>query len=699
MAIAEVAVSVPIYPYDKVFDYLVPKEIEGSLKEGHWVKVPFGKRQISGIVFKIKANSEKKLKLKEILEIKINTPVLDKERIDFCHWLAKKYFYPLGQSADVMLPSYVSKASPNILKKEIAASSSVNFPLPNETSLELNPEQKAAFEGINKEKTHKINMLWGITGSGKTEVYLRLIKEKINEGKSCLVLVPEISLTPQLVERFEKIFPKRLFAFHSSLKNTLLRKNWMSCIHNKGVIALGARSALFSPIENLGLIIADEEHDASYKQDERLRYHAIDSAIELAHLKDIPIVLGSATPRIESYALSQNKELCEVYKLHSRAVADAQLPKIEIINLRKQIAKENKDLIDYSENKKIVELGSKDENFFLSPKLLEELRACIDRKEQAILFLNRRGFSSHLSCLSCGESLHCPNCDVALTLHYNNAAICHYCSYTINNIEFCPTCPQESPLVSFGIGTQKIEHLLQKHFEDLNIFRMDQDTINKTADLEELIEKFKSSHPAVLIGTQMVAKGHDFPKVSLVGIILADMGLQVPDFRAYEKTLQLLLQVSGRAGRADIAGKVLVQSFEHDNVVLQNLKEYTGLDSYESFLKTEIAKREALSYPPASNLSMLRIDGNDLRNVKDASKAIAQALNRLSESEIQILGPNPAPISRLKNKHRWQLLVKCPDENKLQIAGHWIMNKWQENKLDKKYRCRLSIDSNPYHML
>lgn len=703
MSFAKVALPIPLYPCDKALDYIVPDILFDDLAIGQLVEVPFRSKSSWGIVVSMHAESEiDSKKLKAIKSITFKEPVFDTQKMHFLNFLSRHYVHPLGEVFECALPGPIREASEKILRKEIRSESDSQSPIILSSTHTLNEEQAHIVEGIKKSApgTH---LLWGITGSGKTEVYLNLIENCIRAGKNALVLVPEISLTPQLTSRFEERFPGMLGIFHSSQKATALRRAWLETFWGEKRIAIGARSALFAPLKNLGLIVVDEEHDTSYKQEDRLRYQARDAAVVLASLEKIPIVLGSATPSIETME-GVKKGRTQVWKLNKRASGTATLPRIDVFDLKKQIAVKNHDPEE-------LEMGLAKNHtldmhndpgrlsFFFSPELRSALSETLNQGKQSILFLNRRGLGSHLCCPECGHSPTCPGCDVTLTPHKNNL-LCHYCGFETKMRESCQNCKQnDRPLLEVGIGTESVEQELRALYPKIRTLRLDRDTVTSALEFEKTLSLFKNKQADVLIGTQMVAKGHDFPDVTLVGILLADLGLNMPDFRALERSFQLLLQVSGRAGRAGHPGRVIVQSFQPEHPVLEALRHYSGLDDYAHFIDNESTKRKIFHYPPESHLALMRFEGLNLENVMLAAKEIGAALNRAAKGHLQILGPVSSPMGKLRSKYRWQILVKATQAHHLQKSLNWIMSGWIENRLERKHNTRLIIDVDPYHML
>jgi primosomal protein N' (replication factor Y) len=465
-----------------------------------------------------------------------------------------------------------------------------------ETPPVMTEEQHASFESISKFKTFSSHLVFGVTGSGKTEIYLRLLEKVLEEGKTGIVLVPEISLTPQLIQRFSRRFGDKIAALHSQLTDRERTTQWWDIIEGRKRILVGARSALFCPIQNLGLIIVDEEHEPSYKQDEKLKYNGRDAAVMLAKQADCPIVLGSATPSLETWKNAVEKK----YHLHTlkNRVANRSLPDMLVVDLREEKASE--------EAQKLKEEKYSHLPFWMSPLLFEKMRSTLDDGYQAALFLNRRGVAQMVLCPACGHTRECPNCDINLTLHHHTHLVCHYCDYHESLKNKCPDC-SEGHLEAMGLGTELLENDLAKLFPDKKIARADRDEIQTRTDLEDLILGMEEGTIDILVGTQMIAKGLDFPKLKLVGLVLADVGFNLPDFRATERSFQLITQMSGRSGRhvkpGESPGTVVIQTYnpEHESLV------FAQKHDFEGFAQQELNNRSALSYPPVGKLLGFRL--------------------------------------------------------------------------------------------
>ncbi|MEO5668730.1 MAG: primosomal protein N' [Bdellovibrionota bacterium] len=690
---ADVSVPAPFYPWQTLFTYRVPELLSESLVPGSLVKLNFGRRETWGLVSKLHGTKpDEKIRLKEIDSLILAEAAVTPKRFKFLEQLAEHYLHPLGLVIEAALPAPIRGGTPRTLAYTRPEHENPLVVTPSDKL--LNDEQLAAFRDISASK-QGAHLLWGVTGSGKTEVYLRVIEDVLKKGQTALILVPEIALTPLLTERFESRFPGEIAIFHSAQTPKKLREAWFDAWTGRKRIALGARSALFAPLENIGVIVVDEEHDGSYKQEEGFRYNARDSALMLAKTYACRCVLGSATPCAESLAAVADKTM-QLHRLSDRAVRGALMPELRIIDLKKSLPAENK--IPHVEIQDAFHPPKHPGDFFLSPELRESLSATLAKKEQSILFVNRRGIGSQKLCQNCGYTLDCPNCAVKLTPHHDRMT-CHYCGYSSFEPPQCPQCKKEDSFIQVGIGTEGIEDVLAFHYPEARVLRLDRDTVQSKDDLTDILGRFERKEADILVGTQMVAKGHDFPNVTLVGVLLADLGLSVPDFRASERSLQLLMQVAGRAGRALQPGHVIVQSFQPEHPVFTALSKAGGLDSYQEFLGEELAKRKILNYPPYSSMALIRFDGLDDKLVEQASQNAARALFRLQAPGLQVLGPTDSPLSKLRGRYRKQVLVKCSDEIVFRKSINWFLEGWSKGQLEKKYKSRMLIDVDPVQML
>lgn len=506
--------------------------------------------------------------------------------------------------------------------------------------LQLNQEQAQALDAISSAisaQKHETFLLHGVTGSGKTEVYLQAIAKCLDMGRQAIVLVPEISLTPQTVERFKSRFGDQVAVLHSRLSDGERYDEWRMVKTGQVQIVIGARSAVFAPFANLGLVILDEEHETSYKQEDNPKYHAREAAITRAKITGAAVVLGSATPSVECYT----RALAGRYRILNltKRVMSRPLPEVKIVDLREEIGAGNRSIF--------------------SKELVGSIQEVIGRKEKVMLFLNRRGYSTFVVCRECGFVLRCPRCSISLTLHTgHNHMRCHYCDYMRDIPSRCPQCGSNT-IRHFGIGTQRVEQEVKKAFPEATVVRMDMDTTGKKGDHEKILGAFKEGKIDILVGTQMIAKGLDFPDVTLVGVITADTALNLPDYRSAERTFQLLAQVAGRAGRGELPGKVIVQTYnpEHYSVIT------AAQHDYDAFYYQEMKVRELLGYPPYSSLIRILIHGTEENTVIRAAEEMGRKLSfhggqYLLGVEDPVLGPAPAPISKIKNRYRWQLILR-----------------------------------------
>lgn len=502
----------------------------------------------------------------------------------------------------------------------------------------LNKHQEKAVDAVTKlveANEHRTFLLHGVTGSGKTEVYLRILEKVQAMKKSAIVLVPEISLTPQTVGRFASRFPD-VAVLHSGLTDSERARQWQRLLQGKATVAVGARSALFAPVRNLGLIVIDEEHETSFKQDSTPRYHARQMAIERGQIENAVVVLGSATPTLETIGKAR-RGIFELLTLPERAGA-GRLPKILVQDLRTEPKEAQR------------------EGVVLSRTLLVMMEERLKARDQVLLFLNRRGYSPVLLCPSCGESVQCEQCSVSMTWHSRRGRlVCHWCCSEKRRPEMCTTCENER-MFELGVGTERLEEVVREHFPEAIVARMDADTMAERGAHERVLGSFRKKHIDVLIGTQMIAKGLDFPDVTLVGVVSADTGLFVPDYRAAERTFQLLHQVAGRAGRGDKAGTVIIQTYCPDNYAV----EAAAKNDYDSFVQQELAFRKITGYPPFSRLLRVLAEG---RQESDVQKILRQACEPLNTMKnVEVLGPAPAVITKVKDNWRWHMLVKCFDQ-------------------------------------
>lgn len=508
--------------------------------------------------------------------------------------------------------------------------------------LDLTDEQSTALTKIVSSMDNKQSetfLLHGITGSGKTEVYLQAISQCLNEGKEAIVLVPEISLTPQMTERFRSRFGELVAVMHSGLSVGEKYDEWRKVHEGKVKVVVGARSAVFAPFENVGIIILDEEHESTYKQEDSPRYHARDVAIWRGKFHKCPVILGSATPSLESFARAK-KNVYTLLTLKERALKQS-LPTVQVVDMREELQKGNRSMF--------------------SKSLVESIEVRLQKKEQIVLFLNRRGYSSFVLCRDCGTVLQCENCDISLTYHRSNERCkCHYCGYDIAVPKTCPQC-QSDHIRFFGTGTQKVEEELNKLFPEARVLRMDVDTTNRKGAHEQILQAFGDGQADILLGTQMIAKGLDYPNITLVGVLSADTSLHLPDFRSAEKTFQLLTQVSGRAGRHEKPGEVVIQTYTPEHYAIELSKS----QDYGPFYEREMLTRHQAGYPPYYYLVLIQVSHEDVMMAADyAAKAVEWLRSKLSFN-VSIIGPTASGISRLQNRYRYQCLIKYKIEPEL----------------------------------
>lgn len=652
----------------KTFSYLIPKELENTIKIGQAVLVPFGKnRKIKAYVVGFSNYLEDGIKAKEIDEILESDPLFSLEYLRLLEFVSNYYFCDLQTVLKTALPQKFFEKNLKKYRKPKIENKIYEVEKDN-IEIELNSAQKKVLEDIRRIKP-KNALLYGITGSGKTEIYFKLIEDTIKEGKNVLFLAPEIALVSQLTVRTMKHFgPEATAIWHSSISEAEKYEVWQKLKNNEIKILFGARSSVFAPIKNLGLIIIDEEHDSSYKQTmPNPRYNAKLVAQKLAELYGARIITGSATPDINSYYIAQNSN--SLFELKER-YNNQTLPKVVIIDMKKERL---------------------DGNFgMFSRTLIKNIEETIENHHQVILLMNRRGFSTYSQCMNCGEVIECEKCAIPLVYHaQTNSHKCHYCNFEIKNLTKCPKCGDEA-LENFGIGTERVEVLAKKLFPKAKIERFDSDILNKKNEHIEILEKFQNGEIDILIGTQMIAKGLDNPNVTLVGVINADLSFNLPDFRSAERGFSLLTQVAGRSGRGENEGKVIFQTYSEDNLPLISAQE----QNYEKFYSDEIKMREEFDYPPFSKIIRIILSSKNEFRAERASLEIAKKLNELVNNQtlserLIILGPSPCVIERLKGDYRFNILIK----NKLDERGHnFILSFLRQIILPKDIKMTIDVD-------
>jgi len=680
---AEVVFGVPI---NRVFLYKIPEKLKSLSKKGIRVFAPFGRRNLIGYIVALQDKSDPVLRhngtcieTKELIEILDAEPVVNDEMLKFTRWISDYYLCPWGEVIESAMPEWVDVKIVNKREikrvKERSQKSEVRSQKPKgkDSDFPLTTYQENVINKIkNKidEEKHQVFLLHGVTGSGKTEVYIRATVEALKKGKKVIVMVPEITLTLQLFQRFSNVFVNRVAILHSGFTQRERYNEWMKVRNNEVDIVIGARSAVFAPFENIGLIIVDEEHDTAYKQDTNPRYNGRDIAIVRGKYSNAVVILGSATPSMESFYNSQTS-------------------KYEYLHLPGRIDKKSLPLIE------IVDIKGVN---IISDRLRSEMEKRIEKKEQTLLFINRRGSATFIQCSDCGYVWRCKNCSVSLTYHKkDNLCVCHYCGYSETVSDTCPQC--KGYTINYkGKGTQKIEDEIRALFPNSNIERMDRDTVRKRGEAGRILKGIDERSVDILIGTQMIAKGHDYPGITLVGIVSADESLNIPDFRASERTFQLITQVAGRAGRGDINGDVILQTYNPDHYSVKCAKEY----DFIGFYNQEGGLREALNYPPYSKMVSFRIEGSNEKGVEQFSHNFGKILDEIIgwQNDIEKLGPSKAIIYKIRNRYRWQILLKGRKIGNLKK----IVSKAAEEakiRLQKtsKGNIKLDIDIDPINLM
>jgi len=744
--IARIIVELPL---GTLFSYKIPEKIAPYIKKGVRVLIPFGPRKIAGYVIEATNENNSKFdgKLKEIIQVLDEVPVLNENLICLTRWMADYYLSPWGGVIKAALPTGLRKSKPKYEKflslerilseteinerfrkspkqqkvlrllqnkevpfRELSAAIKNLSPVAQSlhknrvikivlkevnrnplSHIEEDPSQKIpkkltadqfkAFNeirnGIQKDG-HKVYLLHGITGSGKTEVYMQAISETISKGKEAIFLVPEIAITPQLIQRFKARFGNMVALMHSAMSDGERHDEWRRMRDKKAKVAVGPRSAIFAPFSNPGLIIVDEEHEYSYKQDESPCYHARDTAIKLAEITNSIVVLGSATPSLETYY--KCKEGKYVYLSLGERVGKQPLPEIEVVDMR-------------------VQSTNMPKRTAISKKLREEIENRLLKKEQVFLFLNRRGAASFLQCKECGYTFYCRSCSVSLTYHSaENLNRCHYCNYYASVPDYCPDCKGTKISLS-GIGTQKIEQDCLRLFPDAKIFRMDKDTTRHKNAYYSIFKKIQDRQIDILIGTQMIAKGHDFPFVTLVGVVAADLSLNIPDFRSGERTFQLITQVAGRAGRGNLAGKAIIQTYNPNHDIIKHGKNA----DYCAFAMREFEWRKMLGYPPYKRLANIKLESLNEETLKEVAVKYGKSLGKVIGKKLRqkakygdtdFLGPSKALLYKIKKVYRWQIILKGSHMNFIKEIVKIMKMEFTERELKKRgVKIKYDIDA------
>ena len=712
---ANVLIQYGVKSLDKVFTYHIPDNLKDRVVVGIRVSVPFNKRKINGFVMSLIDRVESEFEILDIIDVVNEEFKLNDELLKMGEYLKEKTLCSLISAYQTMLPtalkvdnektdysiyqSYVLikdkekaleeiknnkralkqvETLKNILEKERVDRKEIDTSILNalikkdlvyiekENIYRINPDKKDIKEKILTDEQmnafnsvvssfnkHEVFLLHGITGSGKTEVYIKLVENVIKNGKTVIVMVPEITLTTQIVKRFYETFGSSVAIFHSGLSDGEKYDEYSKILKGEASIVVGTRSSIFVPLKNIGLIIIDEEHTSSYKQENNPRYHAVDMAIFRAKYHNCPVVLGSATPRLESMARAK-KGVYKYLTLKNR-VGDAKLPKIELIDLS---------------------ASYKNGGSILSTDLQVKIMSRLENHEQVMLLLNRRGYSTIITCASCGYTYKCPHCDITLTYHKSsNSLRCHYCGFTKIMSDICPEC-HEKAIKTYGYGTEQIEKYIRELYPSYRVVRMDTDTTSRKGSQEKLINAIENHEYDIIIGTQMISKGLNFPKVTLVGVINADESLNIPDFRSGENTFNLLHQVSGRAGRSTSNGEVVIQTFNPLNKTLNYVLNNDYLGNYEY----EMNIRKILKYPPYYYLTSLKVISSDYNKASMEANKVINYLKKNLSSDTIILGPTTAAIFKLNNNYRFQILIKYRIDKNLtrvlkEIDDQYIFNK------------------------
>lgn len=717
--VVNVLVEISHKNIDKTFDYIVPSNLEEKIKIGKRVTVPFGHQTLEGFI--LGTNDTKLENLKEIIDVVDEDIVLTEELLDLGKYVSNTTLSTLISAYQVMLPkalkaqkgtkinkkivkyieleceelnikltekqqniydivkdkkrvkkeelNKISLSSTNtLIKKNIFKELEIEeYRLDEDFELEekypLTTDQQKVVDDILQDNENNTFLIHGVTGSGKTEVYMEIIEKMKEQNKTSIVLVPEISLTPQIVNRFRKRFGKTIAILHSRLSEGEKYDEYRKISRGEVDIVIGARSAVFAPLKNIGTIIIDEEHSQSYKQESHPKYSAIDVAIERSKYHNAKVILGSATPSLETYARAK-KGVYKLLELKNR-VNNRPLPKVDIIDMNKE----------------------KNKTSYFSKKLTEMIKDRLQKQEQIILLLNRRGYASFVTCSNCGYVEKCPNCDITLTFHKSsNTLRCHYCGYGNKRIDTCPEC-KEQAIKELGVGTEKVEEEINSLF-NCRVIRMDFDTTSTKGAHEKIIEKFKNHEYDILLGTQMIAKGLDFENVTLVGVINSDTSLMIPNFRSSEYTFQLLSQVAGRSGRGKKEGNVIIQTHNPDHYAI----EFSKTHDYINFYNHEMKIRKELSYSPYFYMTSIKIISKDYEKAKEESNKVGSFLKEKLNSSI-ILGPTVCSVFRMNNLYRFNIIIKYKKEENLYKALNYLQGHYKNiNNVD------IDIDFNPINI-
>nr|HDM99802.1 primosomal protein N' [Deltaproteobacteria bacterium] len=694
----DVVLPLPIY---KALTYILSGHSICPLR-GTRVLVPVGRRNMIGVAWGTPAEKPPSVNLKSVKRILDERPLLPESLISFLEWTSSYYFHPIGQViAEALPPGLLSASNRRIAKINGGLSNSRDcrpefLQWSTEIPLQLTEEQEIVFNAVCDAlatKSYHPILVRGVTGSGKTEVYLQAAKQCVRQNRSVLILVPEIAMTTQTAGWFVSRFGDEVTVLHSGLTEAQRRNQWFRIKREKSRIVVGTRSAIFAPLYDLGLIIVDEEHDPSYKQSEKFRYQARDMALLRGRMSNATVILGSATPSVSSFnnAISGRYQLITMEK----RVAKRSLPRVEIVDRRK---KEKKEQQHKSEPTRPA---------WLSNELKEATKATLEKGEQVLLFLNRRGFATYVFCPDCGHVFRCPHCEVTLTWHRGDKRTnsekdgvlrCHYCGMESTALPVCPECMGQS-VKAFGYGTEKIAADLEEIFPNARIARLDRDTVKVRRHMEKIVLDFRKGDLDILVGTQMITKGHDFPCLTLVGILCADLSLNFPEYHAAERTFQLLAQVAGRAGRGKQPGRVIIQTWSPDHFVLDCATNH----DFNAFYQKESKLRKTLGYPPFGRLINLRFSGRGKAQVCDTAGNIAKLAKKLATgikadggSQVEILGPAPSPRAKIRDRYRWQILLKSSSLSNLRALCSIILSR----KADiVPCSVRMEVDVDPHNLL
>ncbi|HHU70619.1 MAG TPA: primosomal protein N' [Clostridiales bacterium] len=738
---ADIIIDISHENLDKTYQYLIPEEYSAQATIGAPVKVSFGKgnRIINGYIVGLSHEPKiDKNKIKPITEVVEDATVIESHLIYLAHWIKDAFGGTMNEALKTVIPvkkvvraveekrlilnvdidkantlydEYVSKSYKarvrllealikehtldyrfainklsiprttinDMVKLEVIKLETkevyrnpINVVKEAYKEVVLNEEQQYIADNIIKDYMDGIRstyLIHGITGSGKTEVYMEVIAHVIAQGKQVILLIPEIALTYQTVQRFHRRFGDRVSIINSRMSGGERYDQSLRAKNKEIDLVIGPRSALFTPFSDLGLIIIDEEHETSYKSETTPKYHSVDVARMRAQLTNSSVILGSATPSLESYSRAMNGE----YRLFtiSKRAKEAVLPKVWIVDLREELKNKNKSIF--------------------SEKLKALIADRLAKNEQIMLFLNRRGYAGFVSCRSCGHVMKCPHCDISLTSHYNGRLVCHYCGYDENMPKICPTCGSKY-IAAFGTGTQKVEELVKREFLQARVLRMDADTTRKKGSYSTILSQFAAHKADILVGTQMIVKGHDFPMVTLVGIIAADLSLHVGDFRASERTFQLLCQAAGRAGRDVLKGEVVIQTYNPDHYSIVTAAE----GDYEGFFRQEMLYREMMDYPPAAHMLLVLISSKDEKKAEDGSSLLGEAVKEMFINEKiqgQLIGPATAVLSKVKDYYRRVIYIKHKDYRTLIHIKNYLEG--YINYTGQLADCSLQFDFDP----